>query len=241
MTEPCYLHRDAFCCLVDEGMVFLNARQCEYVAVAAKRIPELECGIAGWNMTDHPSREYQHLDAGAEPSVLSALLQRGMLTTRPSDGKRLERIPLSARSALPSLPHRPHAPVLELADISHFMLALAHITLHLRRRNLLHLLRRIEAMKAVLGETRIRTEARDVGVLTRKFERLRVWSYSAYGACLKDSLVLADFLLTSGEISTFVIGVRSKPFAAHAWVQSSDVVLNDTIENVRRYTPILAI
>ncbi|AHE53694.1 hypothetical protein NX02_09870 [Sphingomonas sanxanigenens DSM 19645 = NX02] len=35
--------------------------------------------------------------------------------------------------------------------------------------------------------------------------------------------------------------MRSDPFAAHAWVQKGDVVLNDTAEQVNLYTPILVL
>jgi hypothetical protein len=37
-----------------------------------------------------------------------------------------------------------------------------------------------------------------------------------------------------------MIGVSTKPFIAHAWVQSDDRVLNDTTEHVQMFTPILA-
>ncbi len=35
-----------------------------------------------------------------------------------------------------------------------------------------------------------------------------------------------------------VIGVRAQPFTAHSWVQSGNFVLNDTPDEVARYTPI---
>ena len=38
-----------------------------------------------------------------------------------------------------------------------------------------------------------------------------------------------------------VIGVTASPFGAHAWVQIGDVVLNDSVDRVRRFVPILTI
>jgi hypothetical protein len=38
-----------------------------------------------------------------------------------------------------------------------------------------------------------------------------------------------------------VLGVRMMPFAAHAWVQDGDTVLNDTVDYVSAYTPILVV
>jgi hypothetical protein len=58
---------------------------------------------------------------------------------------------------------------------------------------------------------------------------------------LFDSLVLSAFLTKCGQPCTFVIGIATKPFVAHAWVQSGDAVLNDTAEYIQTFDPILAI
>jgi len=40
---------------------------------------------------------------------------------------------------------------------------------------------------------------------------------------------------------TFVIGVATKPFLAHSWVQIGEYVLNDTAEHAQDFKPILSI
>lgn len=62
---------------------------------------------------------------------------------------------------------------------------------------------------------------------------------SPAGRCLSRSLALANQLAARGYVSSLVIGIRAEPFAAHCWVQAGDVVLNDTVEEASRYTPIL--
>jgi hypothetical protein len=59
--------------------------------------------------------------------------------------------------------------------------------------------------------------------------------------CLRRSLALVEFLSRCGVYPSWVFGVRLSPFAAHSWVQYSGVVLNDSPEHVRAYTPILVI
>jgi hypothetical protein len=39
----------------------------------------------------------------------------------------------------------------------------------------------------------------------------------------------------------WVFGVQSRPFAAHCWLQLGGVVLNDTVDHVKRYTPIMVV
>jgi hypothetical protein len=48
--------------------------------------------------------------------------------------------------------------------------------------------------------------------------------------------------LTKAKIPcTFVIGVASRPFLAHSWVQIGDSVLNDTAEHTQNFKTILSI
>ena len=62
----------------------------------------------------------------------------------------------------------------------------------------------------------------------------------AQNRCLQRSIALFEFLASAG-ICPLVIGVRMQPFAAHAWLQAGDLVLNDYVDEVRLYTPILVI
>ncbi len=59
--------------------------------------------------------------------------------------------------------------------------------------------------------------------------------------CLVRSIALARDLAMLGCSSSLCIGVKSPPFAAHAWVQIGDHVLNDTAERVARFVPIVTL
>ncbi|MGJ4728766.1 lasso peptide biosynthesis B2 protein [Luteimonas sp. SDU101] len=56
--------------------------------------------------------------------------------------------------------------------------------------------------------------------------------------CLLDSVALVRFLSARHCHANIVFGVTRDPFSAHCWVQSNDEVLNDSVGNVRTYTPI---
>lgn len=56
--------------------------------------------------------------------------------------------------------------------------------------------------------------------------------------CLIDSLALTEFLAKRGLYADIVIGVTGDPFGGHCWVQSDDLVLNDTVGNASAHTPI---
>jgi hypothetical protein len=72
------------------------------------------------------------------------------------------------------------------------------------------------------------------------FETLRYIFPRKY-LCLFDSLALIHFLAAYGQFPTWVFGVDAEPFAAHCWLQEGAILLNDTLPNVSRYTPIMAV
>jgi hypothetical protein len=73
--------------------------------------------------------------------------------------------------------------------------------------------------------------------VVRAYEQARLFRASA-NRCLSRSLAMARRLAGLRCDALLVIGVRAQPFAAHAWVQSGDFVLNETPDEVARYTPI---
>ncbi|MBX3621267.1 MAG: lasso peptide biosynthesis B2 protein [Rhizobacter sp.] len=73
------------------------------------------------------------------------------------------------------------------------------------------------------------------------YDRLRPLVLTARDKCLQDSLALVHFMAAEGLHPRWVIGVKTRPFGAHAWVQHGDLVLNDQHEHVRRFTPILVV
>lgn len=73
------------------------------------------------------------------------------------------------------------------------------------------------------------------------YMRVRPFIFTARERCLHDSLSLIRFLAARALFPRWVIGVRTRPFAAHSWVQSGNVVLNDLHDHVRAFRPILVV
>jgi hypothetical protein len=85
-----------------------------------------------------------------------------------------------------------------------------------------------------VGDADLAAQARFVAAA---WQSKRLWS--AENKCLPRSLALANALRSAGGAARLVIGVRLNPFAAHAWVQDGTIVLNDTVDHVLLFTPIL--
>jgi transglutaminase superfamily protein len=108
----------------------------------------------------------------------------------------------------------------------------------LRNRPLLKILQDIEqenACKASIvrdaAELRaIASASRAASLVTRSKDRCLVRALAVHSMCRRQGLG-----------ATLVFGVRTDPFAAHCWVQSGKTVLVGDFEQVRLYTPILAV
>ena len=80
-----------------------------------------------------------------------------------------------------------------------------------------------------------------ITALVGVFRQLRPLVFAAEGRCLLHALTLTRFLNRYGFYPEWVIGVATQPWAAHAWVQCGNFLLDTNPEKVCRYTPILVI
>lgn len=76
--------------------------------------------------------------------------------------------------------------------------------------------------------------------LTRRVAAFRRWlPWAPFpGVCLFRSRMLLSYLRRGGLDAAWIIGVRTWPFEAHCWLQAGDLVLDDTLDNVRSFRPI---
>jgi hypothetical protein len=95
---------------------------------------------------------------------------------------------------------------------------------------------------AVAELARIRVASRDNSQKRAdeiaRFMQLRPW-YPRRPVCLFDSLALTHFLLRAGHRAQIVFGVRTHPFAAHAWVEADQHIVNDEQLYCASFTEIL--
>jgi hypothetical protein len=83
----------------------------------------------------------------------------------------------------------------------------------------------------------IEADADNIYTLARQAYLARAL-YPGAARCLPNSMLLLELLALHGLGARWVFGVRTFPFEAHCWVEHEGVILNDTIDHVRWYTPI---
>ncbi len=135
--------------------------------------------------------------------------------------------------------HAIHEGPFRIGDIARSIWSQRRVERRLASHGIGHLLisvRETTGRRPLLTEPLPALAARDV----RGFEQARILRTAA-DRCLPRSIALALCLAGSRYAAHVVLGVKLAPFAAHCWVQAGDAVLNDELEEVLRYTPILVV
>lgn len=169
-----------------------------------------------------------------EPSfspLLASLLDAGLLTFA---ANRIDHLPLTASSVpaeslLVDLEKRRVDPVL--------LVRLVQALLQAKR------LRRQSALAALLPcaiHRDRRSTARPATDLALDYLACRPL-VPIKTTCLEESIAMRAVLARAGIGCQLVFGVRYPPFRAHCWLQRDGVLLNETPDEVRAFTPILEV
>lgn len=208
-------------CIVSGQIILLDVRRDRYFAVPAGLAADVRTWLAGPD--NYPA-----------PHALTHLLQTTGIST-PGDPA------LSAACSkgvtIPAAAPIPASSDMRLPAHDHVRIAsvLVGTWLSLRLRPLREMLTRTgrrESLKAIEPDA-LATRAAAYAKARRFLPIPR--------NCLLDSLALDQWLGAGGAGRYLVLGVTAYPFAAHCWLQSDDLVLNDSYDRVSRYTPILVL
>lgn len=239
-ARPTYfLAEHAYCCEFDDGAVILELRAGTYLGVHAQYLPHIRARVQNWPGSPRDIQAHVPFpDADAE-DVVTDLLARGILTTIATPMRRIAapspRFGLTATATMCATKFAPPA------AIHRFIAAFLRTILWHGDRRLASLLNWFQRSQKSIYRSAVPTHSHRQLLAVTYFLRLRLWFYTADQHCLFDSLVLAVYLTSQAIACTFIVGVSTKPFKAHAWVQIGELVLNDTAEHVQTFTPMLVI
>lgn len=166
-----------------------------------------------------------------EPHHLVKLIELGVLVDDSGHGDP----PLTLRPPLRSLPQADTAPAVPFVAI-----AVAAIRIKAAKwRHHRHSLRaRLDELHNIAVTD---TDEAFVGKLSQYAHIFQTAGLltSTRDFCLPCSMMLTKFLRRRGFAAQLAIGVSGRPFAAHSWVQIDDMVINDTVDNISRFTPLI--
>ncbi|MFG6417209.1 lasso peptide biosynthesis B2 protein [Roseateles sp. DC23W] len=226
-------------CRVDEQVILLDLRRNTYQSVGGARPAFMSDVIIDWPGGEvQPPQQASPEHTASVDTLVSMLSRNAMLCTadgvpppRPQLSEPLESWRPSDNAILPSATWR---------DALRLGWSGATTAYWLRRHSLAEIAGNVVQLRGrAPGTDMPNADALDHEVSA--YMRARPFVLTARDQCLHDSLTLIRFLAMRSLFPRWVIGVRTRPFAAHSWVQSGDMVLNDLHENVRAFHPILVV
>ncbi len=240
-TIPSYLLAEqVFSCVADDRIVFLDLRRNKYLCLSQHNTQAALRALSDIiEPEQNPGLNAQTSDDEKADQVLRSLIDGGLLSQtdiKPKNGD-------SSSIRLPETVLRPKTKstttTLRPLHWTRFLRASFTASWKLRRYSMQRTVNSVEQRKARRYSSRHRDRytLRD---LVSIFDGLRPYYVRKY-LCLFDSLALVEFLALYRFYPTWVFGVRTEPFNAHCWVQDESYVLNDSLETVRTYTPIMAV
>ena len=128
---------------------------------------------------------------------------------------------------------------LSLRQIWHLLAAFTSARLAIRFARPERWFRKI-ARRNARGHCRGPLETAELEALARLVRNAQPF-FPGTARCLGSSLFLLGVLHRRGLRARWVFGVRTYPFEAHCWVEHDGMILNDSLEHARTFTPIVAV
>ena len=233
-----FLQSHVFICQGKRHWVILDVNRDKYLCIDRRQFETLGPSLQGWeastSLTDCAAAPISE----AAAALASSLLDLDILSDRATHAKdaRATRYPLPTEAIDPDSPVRPRRS--SGAHAVPFFLSSARASRELRRQPFQLIVAAVRARKNRHASRAGRADFARTRSLVAVFERLRLFYPRSY-LCLFDSLALIHFLAHFHVYPDWVFGVNEDPFEAHCWVQSGNVVLNDTVARVSAFIPIM--
>jgi hypothetical protein len=234
-------------------IVLLDLKQDRYVALDAAEGAVLVNIVSGWPAPPEAAlRPFDDAALSAAIDAAESMVEDGLFTRNNVSGR--PAAPIQMTPATSSLLTDPFEawPAVKTRHVIAFVWAVGLTIGELRLLTVEHIVRRFVTRRSAHDPSSARNSPHDINSdeshnletlrsLVLIFVRLRPFAYRSKNACLLNSMALARFLLYFRIKTRLVFGVQTAPFAAHCWLQVCATVLNDTVDNISAYTPILAV
>ena len=240
VSRQFFLQPHVFLCRGKRHWVILDVNRDKYLCVHRPQFEALGPSLKGWHAVAEPGGRAAATASEDAGALAHDLLNLGILSEQAAGSKEaLPTVyPLPTEAIEPDSPG--HSYRSSCTHAVPFFAAAARASRELRRQPFQLTVDSVRERKRRNSGPAGRPQLERARSLVSVFDRLRLYYPRSY-LCLFDSLALIHFLARFGVFPDWVFGVSADPFEAHCWVQSGNVVLNDTVERVSAFTPIMSV
>lgn len=225
-------------CTPGRSCIFLDLKHDRYIAVDAERMRRLAPLLSSSHI-ESDATDFLNQHDGTSMPFVQELITAGLLRNAVRNDTPRPPLPPTATRDLGCPDHPRYSKSRPRHRLS-AVLAMMRADLILRRTALWRIADRIRTAKVRPVPGLFDPPPWEIDSITSTFLHLRPW-YPRNYLCLYDSFALMLLLGAHRINADWVFGVREDPFLAHCWVQHNSVVLNDQLDRIRLFVPIMAI
>ena len=238
MSVAYHLSSRTFACLTGRYCMFLDLKRDSYFSVPRGEMEELAPWIHGWRLTACSAATPDSRPSEAAAALAAQLQAAGVLMDGPSENAApAHEVPAATHDLDYAAPADDNAD--QTCPLRLVTAALLYADWALRTVPIARIVDAVRTHKRG-HPTACSADCNRVCRLTAAFREYRPF-YPRNYLCLFDSLALIRFLSRFDQYPDWVFGVQDDPFSAHCWVQFGTLVLNDRLDRVSSYTPIMTV
>jgi hypothetical protein len=233
-------------CVTGDGSVLLDLKRDKYLGISRRDTELLAVAISSWPKPQWDRTESEPTSDAAvahTDELCRSLAADGLLISGASDGAQAagELLIDMKREWISVGDELEVESKVTVRHVANFVAAFLWARYSLAWRPFYAMVQVMRVEKARYGGGTDLNEILKMAALVGVFRQLRALVFAAEGRCLLHALTLTRFLNRYGYYPEWVIGVATQPWAAHAWVQCGNYLLDTNPEKVCRYTPIVVV
>lgn len=234
------LPTQTFFCLTDAYCVFLDLRRDLYLSIERWRIEAVALRLRGWPDDVSAASGENHIGSDEIARILDELVKNQLLVESSTESKECKptQLPLARTTIFDTNRTSSWRSCMRYAVP--LIRGATQAASSLRTRTTEQTVHRVLRRKGPISSVGDHFDLELAIEIAGAFSTLRhalPWNY----LCLFDSLALLECFARHRLFPDWVFGIQAEPFEAHCWLQHKDIVLNDLVERVRNYVPIMSI
>lgn len=235
-----FLSEHIFICPANHHWIVLDVKGDRYISIARRHLTLLGPWLHGWQ-EQHDRSDRESLDPHSEVAQLvDELVSQGILCAGGDGAKEVRPLDFSKPNAdLPTRTARVNV-VMRFARARAVIWACRTADHNLQNFSFESVVRCVMARRQAALAARRAFDVKKAASLVATFNSLQLF-YPRRQLCLPSSLALIEYLARYQLFPAWRFGVKPDPMQAHCWIQEEGLVINDTVEHVSEFIPIMQI
>jgi len=225
-------------CRLDDGIVMLDLKSGKYLSVGNEELTALAPIVDEWGAL---SSESCRAVTRESLDFAETLVAAGVFVRECPPSRSFSSAGYHCTAEVDWDPFNPASRKIRSIDVIRLLFAFVKSMILLRTRSLGTIFDSTHTRKLRESAGSRAPTIDEAAELARLFRRMRPALFSAKYKCLLESLVLVEFLAQYKTFPSWIIGVRSRPFAAHSWVVYDGTLLTGNVDNTKAYAPLLSV